>query len=47
MKTLFVTSRRDVLTAEQRVDAPLSGAVLRLRCDVAGVPGFVFGQSRL
>ncbi|MGA7973120.1 MAG: SMP-30/gluconolactonase/LRE family protein [Pseudolabrys sp.] len=47
MKTLFVTSRCDVLTAEQRVDAPLSGAVLRLRCDVAGVPGFVFGQSRL
>ena len=43
MKTLFVTSRRDVLTEQERADAPLSGTVLRLRCDVAGVPGFVFG----
>ena len=38
MKTLFVTSRRDMLDANERDRFPLSGAVLTLRVDVPGVP---------
>ena len=44
MKTLYVTSRRDMLTEEERERFPLSGTVLELRSDVAGVPAFRFAD---
>ncbi|MCQ8781549.1 SMP-30/gluconolactonase/LRE family protein [Mangrovibrevibacter kandeliae] len=44
MRTLFVTSRRDMLTDEQRTAFPLSGAVLRLEVEVPGVPAFRFAD---
>ena len=44
MKTCFVTSRRDMLTPDQRQRHALSGAVLTLRSDVAGVPAFRFAD---
>ena len=44
MKTLFVTSRRDILTPEELRRHPLSGAVLVLRSEIAGVPAFRFAD---
>lgn len=47
MKELFITSARIRLSAERIAEAPLSGSVFRLLCDVPGLPEPQFDVTAL
>ncbi|MBT4299682.1 MAG: SMP-30/gluconolactonase/LRE family protein, partial [Gammaproteobacteria bacterium] len=43
--TLFITTARHQLSEEQLREAPLSGAILSINCEVPGLPSARFGHQ--